>query len=357
MSRSEKHQMKRVLLVNLTQIYGGGEVYYAKLVRLLSGQIGFDAVVANSKLHTELLALGVHSYLLPESDTSSPAKKLCSALIQVKRLISDNKIDTVHLNGPGPARIAPLLRITGQDFVIARHTSLDLQFALAKDISYKFCTRLARVTVCVSHYLAEQHSFLSSDKVVVIPNWVATSTPKLITKSNSQLFKLLYVGRIERQKGIFDLLDAISCLDSCHLDILGDGPDLLEAKDFASELRLNHVTFHGFVQDVNSWMLDSDALIQPSHSEGSSLVMLEAMSMGLPCIVSDIPVLRELAMEGRTAILFKCGDASDLKEKIKSLSNSLEYRHSLIESAHSMVVNSYSPEIVRKAYLELFRAN
>ncbi|MBI5839943.1 MAG: glycosyltransferase family 4 protein [Chloroflexi bacterium] len=83
---------------------------------------------------------------------------------------------------------------------------------------------------------------------------------------------------------------------------------------------MDRVTFGGQIsqRDLPDWYHDADIYISPSHVDGSSVSLMEALACGLPCLVSDIPANKEWVTEGENGWLFKDGDANDLAAKILS---------------------------------------
>jgi glycosyltransferase involved in cell wall biosynthesis len=81
---------------------------------------------------------------------------------------------------------------------------------------------------------------------------------------------------------------------------------------------LDRVTFGGYVsqKDLPDWYHDADLYISPSHVDGSSVSLMEAMACGMPCLVSDIPGNKEWITEGENGWLFRDSDANHLAEKI-----------------------------------------
>jgi L-malate glycosyltransferase len=81
---------------------------------------------------------------------------------------------------------------------------------------------------------------------------------------------------------------------------------------------MERVHFGGQVgqRDLPRWYHMADIYISPSHVDGSSVSLLEALACGLPCLVSDIPGNKEWVEEGVNGWLFRDGDADDLAEKI-----------------------------------------
>jgi len=81
---------------------------------------------------------------------------------------------------------------------------------------------------------------------------------------------------------------------------------------------LDRVTFGGQVSqtDLPRWYHMADLYISPSHVDGSSVSLMEALACGLPCLVSDIPANQEWVIENENGWLFRDGDANHLAEKI-----------------------------------------
>ena len=81
---------------------------------------------------------------------------------------------------------------------------------------------------------------------------------------------------------------------------------------------LDRVHFGGQIgqRDLPRWYHMSDLYVSPSHVDGSSVSLMEALASGLPCLVSDIPGNREWFQDGVNGWLFRDGDADDLAEKI-----------------------------------------
>jgi glycosyltransferase involved in cell wall biosynthesis len=84
---------------------------------------------------------------------------------------------------------------------------------------------------------------------------------------------------------------------------------------------MDRVTFGGQVsqKDLPDWYRDADLYISPSHVDGSSVSLMEALACGLPCLVSDIPGNKEWVTNDENGWLFRDGDVDDLAEKILSV--------------------------------------
>jgi glycosyltransferase involved in cell wall biosynthesis len=116
-----------------------------------------------------------------------------------------------------------------------------------------------------------------------------------------------------------------------RLLLLGDGSQAKMLHDiFASGGISDRVDFCGQVRnsELPGYYRKADVFISPSHVDGSSVSLLEALACGLPCLVSDIPANKEWVTDGQNGWLFPDGDAEALAESIiKAMNN----RHELIK--------------------------
>jgi len=134
--------------------------------------------------------------------------------------------------------------------------------------------------------------------------------------------RFLYLGRMKKEKGTDELLDAIKMLyDDCYevrLDLVGEADSAYDAQ-LAPLRELGIVVVHGFREDPRPYYAACDCVVMPSHSEGMSNVLLEASAMGRPVIGSYIPGCREAVDEGRTGFTFRTQDKYALFEAMRRI--------------------------------------
>jgi glycosyltransferase involved in cell wall biosynthesis len=148
----------------------------------------------------------------------------------------------------------------------------------------------------------ESHYALEHDRITVIPNGVdprfyPRPGPPGPSTASSQSFKLLFVGRLDEQKNVPRLVDAMSYVTSpVELVIVGDGELRDEIADRIAALGLRNVTLAGAARgdELVRWYRWADAFVLPSDKEGMPLVLLEAMAAGLPIVATDVPGTRQL---------------------------------------------------------------
>lgn len=114
-------------------------------------------------------------------------------------------------------------------------------------------------------------------------------------------FLFCFIGRFTKDKGFFEMIDAFECLpNSAHLLLVGEQDKRLPLPDeFIDKLNSNsRIHFTGFLTDVRPALYISDILLLPSYREGFPNTPLQAGSMEVPCIVSDISGCNEIIENG-----------------------------------------------------------
>lgn len=152
-----------------------------------------------------------------------------------------------------------------------------------------------------------------------------------VLKPNDTL-QLLYVGRLESEKGLPYLFQSLIILKKqyikFHLNLVGTGQDEKELQKLAAEYHLNkEISFHGYIkygESLFSFYKNSDLFILPSLSEGSPNVLMEAMAFGVPIIATNVGGIPEIIHHNQNGLLVEAGSAKALAEAISDLtSNSL----------------------------------
>jgi glycosyltransferase involved in cell wall biosynthesis len=166
----------------------------------------------------------------------------------------------------------------------------------------------------------------------------------------------LFVGRLSRLKGVQDLILALLDTDTKCV-IVGGGPDELTLREYAHSLSLDHkVWFTGALPHrlVSELYERAYVAVHPSYAEGFPLVVLEAMSHGLPVIASDIPGMRDAVIDGWNGFLYKPGDVPALKSHIRTIGRDASLRDTFSENARQYVSERFWPDKIGKAMTGLY---
>lgn len=167
---------------------------------------------------------------------------------------------------------------------------------------------------------------------------------------------LLYVGRLKRDKGVADLIEAFNTLGSrfSNLHMLLVGPD---EDGFDSLVRdLPRIHRAGYTQVVEEYMAAADVFCLPSYREGFGLVLIEAGAVGLPVVASRIYGITDAVVEGETGLLHQPGDIDDLTRKIEALIENALLRKKLGEAGRLRASGMFGADRVTAAMAEFVQA-
>lgn len=191
-----------------------------------------------------------------------------------------------------------------------------------------------------------------SGNVKIIHNFVDEEYLNKFSKIKDKRINknLIYVGLLNRRKNPGLLIDAVRKLiiqkNILKLDIVGDGELKEELEQKVIEMKLKkYITFHGHLENPYKLMKKADILLLPSYSEGTSRALLEALHLGLTCIIRNIDGVRELRGLSNSILLFNKNEEFIDKIKLalkKNKKNCLQ-RKSLIplEFRQNYCVNRY----------------
>lgn len=181
--------------------------------------------------------------------------------------------------------------------------------------------KLADYHLAISNGIANQMLKLGipSEKIYRIKNPIERQSRVILQSPCKNNF--IYIGRtyLYGQKNLAELMDGLALVDQAwHLDVYGDGPDFDECQQYAQKKGIgNNINWHGFTQAPLEKIQTADALLLSSTYEGLPMVILEALSYGIPCISSNCPSgTTELIKNGENGYLYNMGDSADLAKKV-----------------------------------------
>lgn len=163
---------------------------------------------------------------------------------------------------------------------------------------------------------------------------------------------IIAAGRLTRQKGFIDLLQAFALLRRqlpCRLLIMGEGPDRQKLEEEIVRLDLaDSVRLPGFVHNPYSWMARADLFVLSSHFEGSPNVLKEALALGTPVVATDCNSgPRQILRDGKYGPLVPVNDPESLAKAMAQVLADPPDRTALPEA-----VADYTIEASSRAYLD-----
>lgn len=310
---------------------------------------------------------GVKIVNIPTSEKKSLNALIYSILGTFRALFGH--FDVVHYHAEGSCVMLPILHFFGIRTIATIH-GLDWQRAkwggfatryllLGEKMAAKYADEVIVLSENVKQYFKETYK----REVLFIPNGVSQPMVRkadLIQKEYG-LHKdeyLLFLARIVPEKGVHYLIDVFKQIDtdkklviaggSSHTDAYMDEVKKMAATD-------NRIIMTGFVQGKMLEELYSNAYlyILPSDIEGMPLSLLEAMSYGNCCVVSDISENMEVVED--KAVSFEKGNVNDLKKKICDLINEPDKQRKLKSEAADFILGKYNWNKIVEKTLDVYR--
>jgi glycosyltransferase involved in cell wall biosynthesis len=272
--------------------------------------------------------------------------------LDFRRLTREIKPDLIHA---GPIQTCAFIAVlSGFRPILTMSWGFDLMDDVHKSKWWEWVTRctLKRSTFFISDAnvtrdMAVKYG-MNPDKTVVFPWGIDLEHFKPSTFNVQCSNFTLFCNRSwEPRYGVDVLAKAFVKVaqqkDNVNLILLGNGSQVHKIRGILeSGGVLDGVTFGGQISqnDLPYWYHQADVYISPSHVDGSSVSLMEALGCGLPCLVSDIPANKEWVFEDDNGWLFRDGDADHLAEKILSALNQPREKISAIGESARRVAES-----------------
>ncbi len=352
-------------------IHGGIEKHVAELAARLPG-LGCEVDIYSRPHYSSAQGPsdlpGVRVRKLPSIPTKHLDAITHSMLATGHTLFQD--ADVVHYHALGPGLLSGLPRwLLRRPTVVTVH-GLDWQ----RDKWGTFASWVLRLgesgsvglpdrTIVVSRALRDH--FLEQHKKVTtyIPNGIAPPVylePNLIREQGIAKEYVLFVGRLVPEKGCHLLLEAWRNLpaavrDKFDLVIAGDAgftPGYVEKLKASAP---KGVRFLGYVHGpiLEELYTNASLVVLPSTLEGLSITLLEGMSYGICCLVSDIPP--NIEASAGDAVIFESGNSRDLGDKVVSLLNDPQLRARMGAAGQIRAIENYSWDRVAAMTADLYR--
>jgi glycosyltransferase involved in cell wall biosynthesis len=210
---------------------------------------------------------------------------------------------------------------------------------------------VSRERIRVQHNSVPPFVAPPEESVSAVRNRLAVEARKIV----------LVIGRLSREKGHQDLLQAVELLrstgalqDTCFV-VLGDGPERGHLFRRISEHRLQDgVILAGHQVDVRPYYAMASLLALPSHTEGCPYAVLEAMAAGVPVIATAVGGVPEIIAHEQTGILVPARRPEAMARAVEGLLGDEFTRRKIADVAQAAVLSRYSPEAHFQARIETY---
>lgn len=220
----------------------------------------------------------------------------------IDRVLSEEKFDILHFHEPWVPMVSLQILMRSQSRNVATFHAKLPETVMSRTIErvvtpytrsiMKYLPALTAVSEAAAQYVRS----ITDKPVSIIPNGIDLKKYRASTPGATSKNTILFIGRLERRKGVKYLLEAFKVLAArdagVQLCIAGDGPDREKLEMFVHEQGIPRVTFLGFVSEDKKLKLLAQArlFVSPAlYGESFGIVLLEAMAAGVPVVAGNNP--------------------------------------------------------------------
>ena len=317
---------------------GGTERLLVDICNEMSKKNDVFLYIVNNYYSYEMLKQINENVTIETENRKVGSKNILKTMNNISRLIKKNKIDIVHcnsLNSPELLFISKIfyhkLKIFYTVHGMNQYKELNKIRIIYRNI---ICNKIIGISNSVREDIARYGA--NPNKTIMIYNGIQTNKFNLNNKEFNTIEPVIgNVARIEPKiKGQDILIDAIIKLKEKYPKIsciLAGGIAEKDKKDYKEILKKikknkieNNIVFVGNIQDVPEFLKKIDIFVLPSRYEGFGLSLVEAMSMGIPCIASNLNGPAEIIEQEKVGKLFESGNANSLAKVLEEVIENFE---------------------------------
>ena len=301
-----------------------------------------------------------------------PLPYVLAGMWAIWRLCRRNRYDVVHVHWPVPHALFGWAAGRGTRLVTSWY-GVELRWVQSSlpwlRWFVRWALRISDVVVAISSYTAGEIARFARTPVRVIPytlGFTSGSAPRLPSRDGG--LRILFVGRLVERKGVTHLVEAVRRLPPDvrpRLTVIGDGPERASIEEQIARDRLgDRVTIRGRVSEaeLKDAYAASDVLVLPSildargDTEGLGVVLLEAMSYGVPVIGSNLGGITDIVRDGETGLLVPPGDPAALATNLERLVRDKALAVRLGEAGRTHVATAFGWPAIMAQWEECYAA-
>ena len=379
------HSHKIVKLIRTSTVPGALNTFCRGLLRDLLEKEGYEVVAVSSPgdaLYKIEQREDVRTIAVPMQRRISPLKDIVS-LCRLIKIFRREKPDIVHSITPKAGLLSMMAALICR-VPVRLHTFTGLVFPTETGLKQKILILTDRITCACATHIVPEGKGVKNDLI----NYRITKKPLKVlgygnikgidlerfdpeladVKSEASrirkegVFTFIFIGRLVREKGINELVEAFKRLNAQYPDtrllLVGkyeQAIDPLKPETIAEIDSDPAIEAVGSQSDVRPWLLASDALVFPSYREGFPNVVIEAGAMGLPSIVTDINGSREIITDGENGIIIPPRQSDSLQRAMEIFITDKSMVNRLSAKARPMIASRFEQSFVRRCLKEYYK--
>ena len=356
----------KLLFISASAVTGGGPSHIFNLAELLNDKYHiFYAMPYNQLLEKDL---NFKKYLFIKERKIS-----INDIYRIINFSNKHSIDLIHAHGKGAVIIARIVKLFIRKPLIYTPHGIHIKF-LNKYIKYLYLV-YERIFGLLDNYkifvskseliYAKSLNLIKNNNYMIINNSVKNKPLKknnydqlLINKkigiTNSRK-NIISISRLVDQKNIFEIIEIARNLNSYNFLILGDGYLFEELKLFLVRENINNVFLLGNISNVYKYLYSSEIFLSTSFYEGHPISILEAMSIGLPIVATNVIGNCDTFINKYSGFYYELGDVNAACDYIRFILRDKKVYSSFAKESQINQRELFSLEIMKDKYVNLYK--
>lgn len=359
---------KKFLELCLSPDLGGLELYVQRLAKFLEDKIELTVVLNENYKLAKNFKENSQNYI---GIKKKPKLYIFSTAKKIANIIDNNQIDLIHIHWTKDLPLAVLAKLISKKkpkLVQSRHMTMT---RFKNDLYHRFLYKNTDLLITVTNQLKKQvEKFIPKDiRPKVITSYIGAKVPSKISKEKkdtlikkyalAKCFTVGIIGRIEKEKGQYLLIDAIKQLKEKNLEvqalIVGHAMEKIYLEKLKEDIKKNdfenNIIFTGFTNEVQNLMQICDAIVLATNKETFGLVLIEAMQCGVCTISTKNGGPLEIIDNKENGLFFNPNNSTDLSLKLEEIIIKKELRLNLAQEGKKKALSIFEE---KKQFDEIF---
>ncbi len=346
----------KILMVSLTSKVSGGPNHMFLLGEILSENFKIFYGLPNSSHYSKYL--NKNNFL-----TISERKISLIDIFKILKIIKNKKIDILHAHGKGAGALLRIIRLFTNKPVIYTfhgiHINFDNLFLRIFYLTYENLIGLLdthKIFVSNSEKIyASKNKIFVGKNFSIINNGVKNNKIKNFDKTNlDKEINVISVNRLVKQKNIYEIIRIASLLKEINFKVIGDGPLLNDIQNYIEEKQLRNINLLRKKYFIFDYLKSSSIFLSTSLYEGLPYTILEAMSVGLPIVASNVVGNCDTIEHNKSGYYYELGDIYSAVNYINKLASDYKLRKKMGEAAFKRQRELFSLSKMKDMYTKIY---
>ena len=354
----------RILMISSSSSLGGGTKHMFMLGKSLNND--FKVYYAIPKNNNFLKYLRSNNHI----EIAERALKLNDILNLIK-FIKSNSIEIIHAHGKGAGIIARIVKFfinkpliyTFHGIHLKCHSFFERLIYLIYEYLFGWIDSMKILVSKSEKYYAKSSKIYLGSKSTIINNGVLNRPKKFslyindLEEKSSRISKItvITICRLVKQKNIEEIIWIALKMPKLEFILIGDGPLMPEISNLITKLKIENVFLLGQKDNIFKFLYEADIYLSTSFYEGLPISILEAMSVGIPIVASNVIGNCDTIENGKSGFLYDLKNIDMAVNYLQKLANNKKLREEFGDSAYKRQRNIFSKNNMIIQYLDLYK--